>query len=319
MARPLRALLAGGLYHVIHRGNNRQAIFLSDQDRLAFLRRLAEYARLFRCRLHAYCLMDNHLHLLVETRLANLSGFGQRLFGSYTLWFNRKHQQVGHLFQGRFKSLLVDSDAYLLELSRYIHLNPVRARIARKPETYRWSSVRHYAPAGREDGGVFTRSVLGYFEGDRARYMQYVYEGIGKPFELVVTEGVFLGSAEFVQKVKARLGWDDVKTNRPEPTGDLLEEIPDAERVVETVGRVFGVGRSALRRKYVKDKQIVHARQVTAYLLRHHTTLTYRAIGSLLGGISSPAVANGVRVVATSSALRQRANAALGIINKMKI
>ena len=150
MARPLRLNLAGAFYHVIHRGNYRQKIFLDDTDRKQMLARLRRLARLFRIQVHAYCLLDNHIHLILETRRANLSSFGQRFFGSYTQWFNRRRRRVGHLFQGRFKAVLVEKEGYLAELSRYIHLNPVRAGLVKKPKTIPGPA---WGDTPREDAG----------------------------------------------------------------------------------------------------------------------------------------------------------------------
>ena len=127
MARPLRIEYAGGHYHVLNRGNAGERVLAQDRDKEKFLEYIAEAAGRYEFVLHCYCLMDNHFHLLVETRRANLSMAMQWLNVSYAAWYNRKHGRKGHVFQGRFKSYLIDADEYLATLSRYIHLNPVRA------------------------------------------------------------------------------------------------------------------------------------------------------------------------------------------------
>ncbi len=142
MARPLRIEFPGALYHVTARGNAQRDLFLDDEDRERFLSVLDRVVSRFHLLLHAYCLMDNHYHLLLETPEANLSKAMRQINGVYTQAFNRRHGKVGHVLQGRFKAILVDRDRYLLELCRYVVLNPVRARITRKPDTYRWSSYR---------------------------------------------------------------------------------------------------------------------------------------------------------------------------------
>jgi REP element-mobilizing transposase RayT len=142
MARPLRIEFPGALYHVTARGNARQDIFLNDEDRQQFLKILERVVSRFHLLLHAYCLMDNHSHLVVETPEANLSKAMRQLNGVYTQAFNRRHDRVGHVLQGRFKAIVVDRDSYLLELCRYVVLNPVRAKTTRKPDTYPWSSYR---------------------------------------------------------------------------------------------------------------------------------------------------------------------------------
>src|SRR5579859_3715129 len=131
MARPLRIEFSGAFHHVMARGNARQNIFRDTQDRQAFLAGLKRVCERFDWRIWAYCLMDNHYHLLVETLEPTLSRGMREINGVYTQGFNRRHSRVGHVFQGRYKSLLIEKDAYLLELSRYIVLNPVKAKICR--------------------------------------------------------------------------------------------------------------------------------------------------------------------------------------------
>ena len=142
MARPIRLEFAGALYHVTSRGDRREAIYEDDADRERFLAVLADVVRDFNWVCHAYCLMSNHYHLLIETPDANLSKGMRQLNGVYTQASNRRHGREGHLFQGRFKAILVDADSYLLEVARYVVLNPVRARMVRDPAKWPWSSYR---------------------------------------------------------------------------------------------------------------------------------------------------------------------------------
>jgi REP-associated tyrosine transposase len=142
MARPLRLEFAGALYHVTSRGDGREDIYRADADRRGFLDVLGEVQGRFHWTVHAYCLMSNHYHLLIETPDANLAKGMRQLNGVYTQRFNRSHDRGGHVFQGRYKAILVQKEAYLLELARYVVLNPVRARMARTPGEYPWSSYR---------------------------------------------------------------------------------------------------------------------------------------------------------------------------------
>lgn len=142
MARPLRIEVAGGLYHVTSRGDRQEAVFRADRDRQDWLALFGEVCDRFNWRCHAYCLMTNHYHVVVETPDANLSKGMRQLNGVYTQRFNRGHGLVGHLFQGRFKGILVERDAYLLELSRYVVLNPVRAAMVGDVSAWPWSSYR---------------------------------------------------------------------------------------------------------------------------------------------------------------------------------
>ncbi|MEO8191422.1 MAG: transposase [Acidobacteriota bacterium] len=148
MSRPLRVEYTGALYHVTARGNERRPIFRDDVDRASYLDHLARYRERFAFRVHAYCLMTNHVHLAVETSDTPLSRIMLALHGSYSQAFNRRHGRVGHLFQGRYKAFLVQKDRYLLALVRYIHENPVKARIVERPEDFRWSSDLAYRTSG---------------------------------------------------------------------------------------------------------------------------------------------------------------------------
>jgi putative transposase len=144
MSRPARIQYEGAFYHVMNRGNTRAEIFVDDKDRKKFYDILGNVEERFRVDIYAFVLMKNHYHLLLETSLPNLSRAIQSLNGDYALYFNNRHNRPGHLFQGRFKAMLVEKGHYLLELSRYIHLNPVRADIVKTPESYKWSSLPIY-------------------------------------------------------------------------------------------------------------------------------------------------------------------------------
>ncbi len=144
MARRPRVFAAGILYHVIVRGNQRQKIFTSDGDYQAYTERLARYRKKYDYKLHAYCLMPNHVHLLVESSHHPLAKLMQGLQQSYSQYFNLKHRKTGHVFEGRYKAILCQKDQYLLQLIRYIHLNPVRAGMVRSPERYRYSGDHAY-------------------------------------------------------------------------------------------------------------------------------------------------------------------------------
>lgn len=161
MARPLRVELAGAVYHVTARGNERKAVFRDDRDRGMFLDRLGECRERFKLSILAYCLMNNHIHLAVQRGPLPLSRAMLALYSVYAQRFNRRHRRVGHLFQGRYKAFVVQDESYLLALLRYIHLNPVRAGLVDRPESYRWSSDRHYrkgpGPTWLDAGWVLDR------------------------------------------------------------------------------------------------------------------------------------------------------------------
>lgn len=159
MARKPRIHFPGALYHVISRGNQRQDIFLDDKDLKTFLAYLSEYKTRYPFHLYAYSLMKNHFHLLLEVEGTPLGKIMQSLLFRYTRYFNKRYGKVGHLFQGRYKAILCDKDAYLVELVRYIHLNPVRAKVVTDPEKYLWTS--HLGYLGKvKDGFIEEDFVL---------------------------------------------------------------------------------------------------------------------------------------------------------------
>jgi putative transposase len=209
MARKPRIEFEGGFYHVLTRGNQKQTIFRDDQDFLKYLNILSGYKQRHGFSLFAYVLMQNHVHLLIEMGKTPLSRILQGINQRYTMYFNRKYQTVGHLFQGRYKAILCDKDEYLLTLVRYIHYNPVRAKFARGPEEYRWSSHREYTNLARNPI-VDTTLVLETFADDLARarklYRKYMEEEA-----TVFNEGLYetvdqriLGGEEFVDRVARR-------------------------------------------------------------------------------------------------------------------
>ncbi len=226
MARPLRLELAGALYHVTSRGDGREDIFLSDEDRIAWLETLAEVCKRFNWVCHAYCQMTNHYHMVIETPDANLSKGMRQLNGVYTQRFNRTHGRVGHVFQGRFKAILVDKDSYLLELARYVVLNPLRAEMVRRLELWPWSSYLATCGQGPKPDWLQVDFVLAQFATQRARaivkYVAFVYEGAKLPSVWGQLQGqVYLGSESFVKKMQALA---DTKPS--------LTEIPRAQRRV---------------------------------------------------------------------------------------
>lgn len=210
MSRPIRIEFPDALYHVTARGDRREDIFEDDQDRQAFLLTLEQIVAQFNWLCYAWCLMDNHYHLLIQTPDGNLSKGMRQLNGVTTQTSNRRHRRVGHLFQGRFKAILVDHDAYLLELSRYIVLNPVRAGMVKAPGDWPWSSYRASAGLAPVAPWLTVDGVLSQFAKRRSlaqqRYAQFVSEGIraDSPWQNLKGQ-VFLGDDRFVQQMQAKI------------------------------------------------------------------------------------------------------------------
>ena len=251
MARQLRLEFPGALYHLTARGNEQQSIFHNDTDRQHFLKLLGREILQQRWRCYAYCLMGNHYHLLLDTPEPNLSRGMRRLNGSYTQRFNWRHQRVGHLLQGRFKSILVERESYLLELCRYVVLNPVRAGMVSTPAEWAWSSYEATAGLGAVPPWLDVAGVLALFEA----------EGIGCPSPWSNTTGqIFLGSPIFLERVAALLPAQrpsNVPFVQTDPTRLTTDE------VLTCVSQVYGVPPTALVRRSHAE-----AYQTAVWLLR---------------------------------------------------
>ncbi|MEK6745095.1 MAG: transposase [Nitrospirota bacterium] len=210
MARPLRIEYPGAVYHVTSRGNEKKPVFKDDTDRLNFLNTLQHVKKRYNWICHAYCLMTNHYHLLIETPDGNLALGMRQLNGVYTQLFNKRHGRTGHLFQGRYKAILIQKDSHLLEVCRCVVLNPVRARMMEKPEDYAWSSYRATAGKEKPHTSLTTDWVLGQFSGKRGKaeqeYRQFVSWGIGKQTIWTEVRGqALLGEDDFVDKLADHL------------------------------------------------------------------------------------------------------------------
>ncbi|MCX5781728.1 MAG: transposase [Elusimicrobia bacterium] len=207
MVRPLRLTYEGAVYHITSRGNARMKIFHCDTDRQEFLRVLGSVIERYKWVCHGYCLMSNHYHLIIETPSGNLSIGMRQLNGVYTQSSNRKHKSCGHIFQGRFKAIHVEKGNYLLELSRYIVLNPVRAKMCKSPEQYEWSSYRSFIGIEKPPAFLFVDWVLSQFSNKRTSaikdYTGFVKEGYSdKPWERLVGQ-IYYGSNGFIERIKS--------------------------------------------------------------------------------------------------------------------
>jgi REP element-mobilizing transposase RayT len=233
----------GILYHVIVRGNYRQKTFLGARDYRAYLERLVRYRKRFGVTVYAYCLMSNHAHLLVETGSEPLSRFMQGLQQSYTQYFNRKHHKVGHLFQGRYKAIVCEKDEYLLTLVRYIHLNPIRAKLVHRLDDYPYSGHREYC--GVRVYEVLEASRVLDMLGGRAAYRRFVQEGVkdGHREEYYdVVDQRFLGEERFVEKLKVQAD-EEPETARPKKP--VIAAFRNAARALEVEPAVLsGADRS---------------------------------------------------------------------------
>ncbi len=227
MSRPLRIEYPGALYHVMSRGNASQDIFLDEMDRHLFLKNLRHCIKQHNLICHAYCLMGNHYHLLIETPDANLSESMRDINGNYTQCFNVKHERVGHLMQGRYKAFVIEKDLYLLEVVRYIVNNPVMAKLVTHPKDWKWSSYKTTAGFVRNPQWLETNFTLGLFSNKKneaqKQYQVFVNNDLEKKSPYAeVKEGVILGSPQFVHWI-----WQ-TQSNGSED----IKEIPRDQRVV---------------------------------------------------------------------------------------
>ncbi|HLO15280.1 MAG TPA: transposase [Anaerolineales bacterium] len=309
MARPLRVQFEDAIYHLCARGNARERIFRGEKDQAQFLKLLEESAERFGVSIFCFVLMGNHFHLIAQTHRANLTRWMHWLSVAYSVYFNRRHRRSGHLFQGRYKSFLVQgNEGYLLTLSRYVHLNPVRgislgrgtpSERRERLRAFKWSSYRGYAGLGRQFSFVREGAVMGSLAGglgaqrQRLEYRRYVEEGllreIENPFELVKWQAV-LGDECFVQKVrdgvsKMGRGSREIKSVR------RMDPAMSWEQVLQGVAKKYKVQMKQL----VEGEHGLGARNVAMWMLWEGGGRTLREIGELFGGIDYAAVAQRIR------------------------
>jgi REP element-mobilizing transposase RayT len=287
MGRPIRIEYPSALYHITSRGNEKKDIFQREGDRVKFLQILEDYHDRYGILIHSYVLMDNHYHLILETPKGNLLKVMHGINSSYTGYFNRKYGRSGHLFQGRYRGILVEKDTYLLSLSRYVHLNPVRAGVVDRPQQYRWSSYVGYIGKEKESEWVEYAWVFSQFGKEkkraRRRYREYVEEGLRakETTPLRNLHGqVILGDQVFIERIKGmlkgrRLSQGIVERKR------LLEH-PSATEVVGVVSEAYGIDQEEILERGGRANT---ARKVAIYYCQRYTGLSNEAIGELFGGI----------------------------------
>ncbi|MDA8083700.1 MAG: transposase [Nitrospiraceae bacterium] len=284
MARPLRIEFDGALYHVTVRGNARKPIYKDDDDRIMFFDVLHRVIQRYNWLCYAYCLMSNHYHLVIETPDANISKGMRQLNGIYTQRFNRKYHRTGHVFQGRYKAILIDREGYLLEVCRYVVLNPVRARAVQKPEEWLWSSYRGTAGIIAPHPGLTPEWLLGQFGAKKsqaqAKYREFVKAGIGQKeiWESVQGQSI-LGDDEFVEKmIGLARGHQDIR------------EIPRTQRYVGRPTLECLFGRDTRRGSKAYDAALRKAVIIHGYALKEvadHLQIHYSTVGRHIGELEN--------------------------------
>ena len=291
MARPLRIQYPGAYYHVTCRGNERRKIFIDHNDRYRFIGLLKESLEIYHVILYGYVLMDNHFHLVLQTGLANLSEFMRHFNICYTGWFNYHHKTCGHLYQGRYKALLVDADNYLLELSRYVHLNPVRIDNLSKAgpdekwqylSQFQWSSLAGYVNVKKVVDFIDYHLVLDMV-GSRPAYQRFMHDGLRKGlkdvFEDVYCQTI-LGTKDFVALVKTEY-LESGSIHEQPSYRDLITRLLEPINVISICSDVLGEDVDHLKQRSGDGVD----RGIVADMLYRYCGITQRAIGELLGGI----------------------------------
>jgi REP element-mobilizing transposase RayT len=273
MARPLRIEYPGAYYHITSRGNERKNIFRNNKDRDKFLSYLKSAYLRYGALIHAFCLMNNHYHIFLETQKGNLSQIMLHINGAYTNYFNIRHKRRGHLFQGRYKAILVEADSYAGELSRYIHLNPVRAAMVDMPEKFNWSSYQYYIGKKKRLEWLTVDFILRYFGNDnvhaRKNYQEFVNSRINNKSDSPLEETVastILGSDSFIELIKDKY-LDRNKRDRSIPALKELIEIPD---IAETYKKV----------EALCNNNTSLSRKITIYLFHNYSDKRLKEIGT---------------------------------------
>jgi REP element-mobilizing transposase RayT len=276
MARPLRINYSGAFYHVTSRGNERKNVFKSKRDREKFFEYLDSATQRYDAVIHVFCLMDNHFHLLIETPSGNLPQIMRHINGAYTTYFNLKRARSGHLFQGRYKAILVEIDEYAKELSRYIHLNPVRAKMVKTPEEYEWSSYQFYIGVKKPPEWLYRDFILGYFGGKvsiaQKEYRHFVSTMVNEEYDSPLDEVVsstLLGSPGFITFIKDKF-LSGKKPDKDLPALKALVEKASMQDIFDEVESVFG-------------KEPALCRNVKMFLSQRYTGEKLKDIGTHFG------------------------------------
>jgi REP element-mobilizing transposase RayT len=280
MARPYRLQGEGYLYHITSRGDDRKRIYISKYDYEKFLEYLLKAKEKYKFYLYAYCLMSNHYHLLIETTKPNLSRIMQYINTAYTVYYNKKRNRSGHLFQGRYKSIIIDGDSYFLELTRYIHLNPVRAGMSKTPEGYKWSSFLGYMNR-KGDAFIDRQKIMRYYKINPSKYKQFVLDGIDKKPDIFkgVYAGFILGKVKFIKDTIKDLKHQIERGEEFSYSKEIINDVDIEDIVKETAKRY----RRSPEELYKGKKKPIFARKVAIYLSKRLTGLTNNEIGETFG------------------------------------
>lgn len=288
MARSLRIQFDGAWYHVMNRGLSHQLIYHTDQARNLFIQLLGDIHRKFAIQTHAYCLMDNHYHLLLHTPMSNLSKAMRYLDGVYTQRVNKSTNRDGPLFRGRYKSILVDENNYLLQLSRYIHLNPVSARIVEKAEDYHWSSYRTYLKVVCNPAWLYCDNILAQFPPDQIKnYSNFILDGVDLEISDLFSKSALpniLGDNTFIENIQR----DKIKkiVVHPEiPATRKIKPLPNLESALQAIASAYNISIADVKRRGTRYA-CNPLRNLLIYFFSTFYSFSHQEIAEAMGGIN---------------------------------
>lgn len=310
MARLSRIDLPFCLYHIFSRtigiNKNDDTAFYDFKDQNKFLEYLEKYTSLFSFRIHAWCLMATHFHLLLESmEYAELSELMRRLLTAYTVYFNRRHGRHGHLFQGRFQSLVVEKSSQLLAVSRYIHLNPVNTVKPVDAEKYQGSSLRFYLQGG-EPSYLYSREILGWFGDDRSKYGDFIKDGLNEKTSLPIHARRFVGDKSFADRMKNRLYMP--KTSVQEARENMLKEENQKQHagyLIQVVADYFGLSSEEIKSRSHAHGNISKARTLVIYLLKEHLPWPLRQIADYMNFTNISSITRQIQKINQEQYIRQ--------------
>jgi len=294
MSRPLRIEFHGAYYHLMNRGLARQEIFTDRYDREAFLKLVEESHQMWRLRVIAYCLMDNHYHLLVQTPEPNLSRIMRHLDGVYTQQYNRRHRRDGPLFRGRYRAIIVDADEYLLAVARYIHRNPVAAGLTKLPEHHEWSSCRHYLEEKRP-AWLDVDQLLSRFpeKETKAAFLTFMRSEVEAPVKSFYERAQWLpvlGSSRFIERLKRWIGKKQISTQEVPQAKAYVQ--PSLKACLQAVMRVYGKSEAEIKRSRRGERN--EARAIAIYVCRRLAGMREGEIAAAFGVSGYSAVSSAV-------------------------
>jgi REP element-mobilizing transposase RayT len=319
MSRAWRIEYEGALYHLLSRGNEHSDIFVDDYDRKRFLDAIEEMSERFEIDVFAYVLMSNHYHVLLRTRRANLKKAMHWFGTTYTQRFNLRHSRSGHLFQGRYKSIIVQNDAYLIQLSYYIHRNPLRAGIVKRLADYRWSSYRVYAYGHKTPKWLSTDLILSQFEGEQDRYKKYrekvqKYASEEKHLLEDIRHGLILGTKDFVEKIRKQ--YLPSKLGSAVPQQNQLKTVDEFDSFLIKAGRSLKCDLNSFVQAGRLSGTDKDKRDLLLYFIWRSGHLKNEQIGNLFG-ISYSAVSHAVKSIKAKLKKDQKLRAKFLQINSL--